>query len=280
MNLTYKEELVRTDKNGTKIYRVTGPCGKCQGRGFIDYYKHVEAGVCFDCNGSGIYEGTRKEYTEEYLAKKAERAERKEAKRCAEWTPEKELARMGYGPEIGIVLNSKGEIDYGDDFKWLVKHGGCKYEKYGCGALLTSIGNTLPAEAGYQVLPVRWDELLEVGDFCRLNFKDGATKEALKNHTYSYPEAPKFESGFVGEEGAKVEASAKLVRIGWFETKFGGTNVYTFEDSSHNLLVWKTGKGLGIEVGDYVTISGTVKEHKEYRGDRQTVLTRCKVEAA
>ena len=35
--------LIRTDKNGTRYYSFTCPCGKCNGRGYIDHYKHVEA---------------------------------------------------------------------------------------------------------------------------------------------------------------------------------------------------------------------------------------------
>ena len=277
-------KLIRTDKNGTRYYSFTCPCAKCNGRGYIDHYKHVEAGVCFDCNGSGIYEGTEKVYTDEYLAKKAEMAEKREQKRRAEWTPEKELAKMGYGPEIGIVINARGEIDYGDDFEWLTKHASCKYEKYGCHALLTSVGNTLPAEAGYQILPVHWDELLKADEFCRLNFKENGAKEALKAHTYSYPPKPKFESAYVGAEGEKVELTLKLVKIGGYESSFGGRTVniavYTFEDGNHNKLVWKTQKGIDGDVCDLFKVKGTVMEHSEYRGEKQTVLTRCKVEAA
>ena len=211
-------------------------------------------------------------------------AEKREQKRRAEWTPEKELAKMGYGPEIGIVINAKGEIDYGDDFEWLTKNGGCKYEKYGCHALLTSVGNPLPAEAGYQILPVHWDELLKADEFCRLNFMENGAKEALKTHTYSYPPKPKFESAYVGAEGEKVELTLKLVKIGGYESSFGGRTVniavYTFEDEHHNKLVWKTQNGIEGEICDFFKVKGTVKEHSEYRGEKQTVLTRCKVEAA
>lgn len=40
-----------------------------------------------------------------------------------------------------------------------------------------------------------------------------------------------------------------------------------------------TGKSIGHEVGDVITVSGTIKEHNEYPGEKQTVLTRCKVAA-
>ena len=282
-----KRTLIRTDKNGTRYYSFTCPCAKCNGRGYIDHYKHVEAGVCFDCNGSGIYEGTEKVYTEEYLAKKAKMAEKRAEKRRDEFDVEKELARMGYGPEIGIVTNANGKIDYGEDFEWLTKHAGCKYEKWGCHAIVTSVGNTLPETAGYQILPVRWDELLKVGDGVRgpfLIWKEDGAKEAVKAHTYSYPPKPKFESAYVGAEGEKVELTLQLVKVGGYESSFGGRTVniavYTFEDEHHNKLVWKTQKGIEGEICDFFKVKGTVKEHSEYLGEKQTVLTRCKVEAA
>ena len=35
--------------------------------------------------------------------------------------------------------------------------------------------------------------------------------------------------------------------------------------------------GTSLEVGAQITIKGTVKEHRQYEGKKQTVLTRCKV---
>lgn len=36
-------------------------CPKCQGKGYLPNYKHVEDGICFLCYGSGII--TKEEYT-------------------------------------------------------------------------------------------------------------------------------------------------------------------------------------------------------------------------
>jgi len=48
------------------------------------------------------------------------------------------------------------------------------------------------------------------------------------------------------------------------------------------LLIWKSTSfggmvALGVEEGDKVSITGTVKELTEYNGEKQTVLQRCKV---
>lgn len=191
---------------------------------------------------------------------------------------------MGFGLEIGIVIKKDGTREYGDDYKWLTKHAACKYEK-GCSGLLASTGNTLLEGSDYQILPVRWDELLEADyENCRLNWKEKSATKALEAHTYSYPPKPKYESDYVGAEGEKVELTLKLVKVGVYETFFAGRktyiSVYTFEDENHNKLVWKTQKGIDGDVCDFFKVKGTVKDHSEYRGEKQTVLTRCKVEAA
>jgi hypothetical protein len=58
----------------------------------------------------------------------------------------------------------------------------------------------------------------------------------------------------------------------YWTTKF----VYTMEDDNYNTFVWFTTNNV-IDEGETLKIKGTVKEHKEYRGVKQTVLTRCKV---
>lgn len=71
----------------------------------------------------------------------------------------------------------------------------------------------------------------------------------------------------------------------------GTRHIYTFRDADGNCLVWKTANPLGMrvedeggreewveaEVGGKVQMRATVKEHGEYKGVRQTVLTRAKV---
>jgi hypothetical protein len=52
--------------------------------------------------------------------------------------------------------------------------------------------------------------------------------------------------------------------------------IHTFK-AGDNTLVWKTTKGLSIEENTEVTLKGTIKEHTEYKEEKQTVLTRCKV---
>ena len=72
--------------------------------------------------------------------------------------------------------------------------------------------------------------------------------------------------------------------FGWRETT---KHIYTLVDAEGNVFVWKTASVIGIDedderwravhIGDIIEMKGTVKEHSEYKGTPQTILTRCKV---
>jgi len=70
----------------------------------------------------------------------------------------------------------------------------------------------------------------------------------------------------------------------------GVRHVYTFRDGDGNCIVWKTQKAIDCydedtdewteaEVGSKVTMRATVKQHSEYRGTKQTIITRPQIKA-
>jgi ssDNA-binding Zn-finger/Zn-ribbon topoisomerase 1 len=75
--------LIRTDRNGTKYWKVTDICPRCGGRG--DYILgNQNYGVCFLCYGTGKREYNVKEYTAEHEAKLEARRQAKATKRLEE----------------------------------------------------------------------------------------------------------------------------------------------------------------------------------------------------
>lgn len=83
-------------------------------------------------------------------------------------------------------------------------------------------------------------------------------------------------SSYVGEIGKRLEVetvSAALV-TSW-ENDWGVTFLYKFFDASGNVFVWYASRS--IDICDAMKIKGTVKDHSEYNGVKQTVLTRCYV---
>lgn len=84
-------------------------------------------------------------------------------------------------------------------------------------------------------------------------------------------------SSWMGEVGDKVAFEIAEYRvISSWETQWGWTYVFKLVDREGREATWKTSS----LVGDWCvgkTIKGTVKELKEFRGIKQTELTRCRV---
>lgn len=97
-------------------------------------------------------------------------------------------------------------------------------------------------------------------------------------------EARKAKSWYIGTVGEKVELEAVYIGSPHYERPaFGyGTEtayIHTFRIGG-DTVIWHTTscKGLyDVEEGDNVKLTGTIKEHKEYKGEKQTILIRCKV---
>lgn len=120
----------------------------------------------------------------------------------------------------------------------------------------------------------------------RIRKEEEAKAEAERQAEEERIKAQKAISQHVGEVGQRLTITATFDHSAWFEVPsfrgFGQDTMYihTFKDVDGNVLIWKTGSGLGsIDIceGDQVQIRGTVKEHSEYKDEKQTVLTRCKV---
>ena len=71
-----------------------------------------------------------------------------------------------------------------------------------------------------------------------------------------------------------------LTVTGVFTTEgyYGTTWIIRFIEGEGSQAVWFASKNPELEVGETYKIRGTVKKHDEYKGIKQTALTRCKVE--
>lgn len=99
-------------------------------------------------------------------------------------------------------------------------------------------------------------------------------------------------SEYVGTIGKRITAEVVLVSDYSYESRFGYQTqthyIYTMKDADGNVFVWKTtsvlvnwdyadnNKNECVRKGDTMQITGTIKEHSEYKGTKQTILTRCK----
>lgn len=92
----------------------------------------------------------------------------------------------------------------------------------------------------------------------------------------------------VGKKGQPLKGAPVVLRaepvtldfVAGYESTWGYTTVLKFRTADGATVVWKA-SDCGItrsDVGKAYTIVGTIKAHDEYKGQKQTVLTRCTAE--
>lgn len=79
----------------------------------------------------------------------------------------------------------------------------------------------------------------------------------------------------LGTVGGKVTVDVTVLRVVACDTAYGTTFFHVLRDDSGNSLVWRS-SGHSCAEGERYALTGTVKEHGEYKDEPQTVLTRCK----
>jgi len=87
---------------------------------------------------------------------------------------------------------------------------------------------------------------------------------------------------WLGTVGAKLEVTGTVTTALSIATQFGNTMLVVVETDDGSLVkTFGSGRTLwGAERGQHVRISGTVKAHETYDGNKQTALSRCKIEEA
>lgn len=271
--------LIKTYKDGSKRYRVDA-CPRCGGTGFVPY--NMDSGRCWKCGGSGY---APYEYTEDSDERKEKKTEKNKVKLIMQADQHNENFFKSYGfNKDGISYIIPGNtFDIKDD----IKAAGGKFDYL--------MGWKLPQK------PTQWDSIeISINDIAEKD-ENGWYRFKPQNEITDFINSKKKEfeethrnpddnvSEYVGNVGDKITVDVTIKRISSFDTHFsyhGETQwVYKFEDKDGNIYIWKTSTGLDKEVNghlrpmeenDTCKISGTIKDHKEYRGEKETILTRVK----
>ena len=111
-------------------------------------------------------------------------------------------------------------------------------------------------------LPVAYEK--EIEKERREAEREAARAQAAKQSEYI---------GNVGERLTRSLQSAEFV-TSW-ETFYGYTYLYRFTDTDGNVFVWFASGSQ--DVNGATKLTGTVKDHSERDGVKQTVVTRCRV---
>ena len=263
---------VRTDKNGTR-YFINYTCERCGGRGGWEGWPGF---TCYECGGSGVSEcgNVVKVYTPIHAAKlakqrqaRAEKAQKlREQKAIAE--RDEKLAALGFGVEDGtyVIYRVVGETySIKDELKAL----GCKFRPV--------IGwYTSHALEGHETQ--RMEESQVLTDSVFIEWKTKAEIEPLLLENTRAQEASP--SQHIGKIGERLELELHIDRK--FESSFyvhegpwgcRDSYMYLMHDAAGNIFKWSS--GCSYEEGEDVHFKATVKDHVEYKGIPQTVLTRC-----
>lgn len=261
-------ELIKTDRNGTKTFKVTEKCAKCNGTGFVEYFKFYENGVCFDCGGTGAHVYNDKEYTPEYEAKLMARRQVKEAARAANYAAEHTafVARVAakHADENGVSYYVLGDT-YGRRAQ--IKEDGGLFEN-------TNGWHFARRVEGYDLQEVKFADVFDneiSGQFQRF--------EKIVNTP------PRRFYGAIGE---KINITVKGAGLFFYtRTKYFGfgqsetVSIYKFTDDENHVFVWNTATGYveDFEVGKTYQLRATIKGHSEYQEEKQTEIIRVKTES-
>jgi len=102
--------------------------------------------------------------------------------------------------------------------------------------------------------------------------------EAIKEKRTKANVNEQKQSQYVGQLKERITIDHPEVQvISSYETEFGYTYIHKIKDEDGNVFIWKSSSGSYSKADKIV---GTVKDHSEFRGVKQTILTRCKVFAA
>lgn len=299
-------KLIKIDRNGSKHYEGWIKCDRCGGRGLFatavvngqPRITPVDGGICHKCLGKGKVWGKWIERTPEYEAKlaekRAQRAEAKAAEQEAKANAEREANHAKSLEVMGFSPDGKTFLVLGDTYsrKDEIKAAGGKFD--------ISLGWHFPHPVeGFETVETDEATVATVDYWGRIRITIARSEaDALKEAANA--KLHPSNSGHIGTVGERLTVTAKYIRSASWEVNYGNKGgkgwwgylseqtqyLHTFEDESGNVLVWKTTSPIAREVGDHyidvnkgetVTVKGTVKEHGEYKGIKQTVLTRCKI---
>lgn len=284
--------ILEIDETNKKAY-IAQTCDRCGGRGYFavgtlngqPVLSPVDGGVCYKCGGDKKIFKWVKAYTEKEYAKylatversrerKAEsiKKAREELENASEDNMKAALAELGYDvndPKVYLVASF---VKSTYDIKDSLKEQGCKFNP------VLNWYNTHPIDIPEDFFLVDIDVFTLFDWNCytkRFELKDTA-KDTVKQIIKEKMPKSEFESEFVGELKERLrDIEATVVRIKNFSSCYGTSTIYTFE-SNHNIFVWITSScKYQIQSGDKVLLTGTVKDHKEYEGVKQTHLSRC-----
>ena len=280
------DETKAYEKNGKMYVSARCKCDRCNGSGIA--ISHVcngqpvpytnDGGICYSCNGAGYFHKEIRLYTDkefEQMEKASiKAAEKREAAREQKMKAEYANKRAKWLEENcfnenGITwIYAKADSF---DVKDKLKDAGFKFNH----SLLWHAA-TIPTGYEESCIEVSFNEIGEFSAWGEGHFNPDAKKiieDKIKKAR------PASKSQWIGEEKDRiVDLPVVLVSIHGFETRYGYSQVVKFLNGD-NIITWFTAVDIKFEPGDNILLSGTIKKLDEYKGEAQTIMTRCRLKS-
>lgn len=84
-------------------------------------------------------------------------------------------------------------------------------------------------------------------------------------------------SNHVGKVGERTTFTVTVKNVSALQGNWGITSIHRMEDKNGNVIVWFANGSTVLDKGSSYEIKGTVKKHDDYKGIKQTVLSRVAV---
>ena len=276
------DETKAYEKNGKMYVSARCKCDRCTKGVYITRVENGQpiphpafGGVCLKCKGSGfitkevrLYTDKEFEQMEKASAKAAEKREAaREQKMKAEYANKraKWLEENGFN-ENGITwFYAKADSYEKKDF---LKQLGMKFSK----ELLWHAPFLIP----------------EIADACvKIDIQDIATATAWGEYCYnpnvndiikSKMIIEKSDSEWIeGKINDRIQIKVSFVSKRIINTRFGLTNLYTFISENKNKIQWWSQTNIDFPKENIFTLVGTIKDFNEFKNEKITTLTRCKI---
>lgn len=126
------------------------------------------------------------------------------------------------------------------------------------------------------------DKMAQIGSLGVVNeklagFAASAINAYLKDRAKELARQAEANSAYFGSIKEKVNFEAVLLNERVIDGFRGPTHLYRFQTTEGNIAVWFSSNDLKLTIGSTYAVKGTVVDHKEYDGVKQTVVNRCKL---
>lgn len=286
INYTYDETKAYNNSKGKLVVDAQCKCGRCTNGVYVCRVENgvpvphpAFGGICLECGGTGVIYKTIRLYTDEEFEKMEKANQRRQEKTKAERDAKIE-AEYANNRKEWLITNGFNEEEKtyiyfpsdSYDVKDNLKQAGFRFNS----SLLWHIAEP---PAGYEdkLIVVTLDEVAQLGAWGKGCFKADARDLIDKRIEQARPQST---SEWIGEEKEKLnQYPVTLVSVHGFEGYYGFSQVVKFVDVQGNILTWFTAVDINFDLGDELLLSGTIKQHSEYKGEKSTVLTRCKLKS-